>query len=800
MTEPTSATLATDFWEKLILGLVSALAAAVWGLWKGSFIERITFRKEVRSHLDRLRARCAALARQRKIDPNNPFELRIKLFDHFSEIYEFWKDRPDRVSGTALPGSLCAKEYLASFDKQPGTLLLHAPGGFGKSSILLSLLEGAIKRDIIPFYLDFASSSAELKFRVKDRPDVAEMFRYFSPKANLEFFNRLFDRGKNRRFLLILDSINERPYDWSDLIEQFIHAERIIDPRVSIVIADRMTDRKAVPGVQIASVLPLSSEFLENYVINSPSLGERIDVAPDSEWMRLLEMPFALTLAERVFAGEQGELDPTLIALLLHYFEKEVGILQSEMKDLGDFAFEVYSLAHSTEIDDAQLKAAFPDDQRWEPIYHKLMNAGVLVRSEGEATNARVRFRHQIFHDFAVGYRLAMISPEEEGQFWRNPAFDTATLNAASFEALAFAAQVLAARGDGELTVDRFLTEVYDWNYRAVVDAMLGVGMNLGEAEYGVSDPFRAAIVAVSAWKLFDHFDHTRKGMVESVKRWASEGDRDSLSEHSVTGLIEYVQQISGSLSEHSVSDIVEYVRQMNCFAQTEYWKEWQELFCRSVDARPVSLFDLPYLEKDPVFSWTAANVFRRVSVSKEARVQLLAEYRQSRDERRGDPRAGGFRWRVVHVLGSCPEKDSISLLLDCACDSGEYDWARYGAIRSYIEAVSLVTDRTPRQEHLNELASRLSRICFPEGVDPYRMVPDQLAFYLRASSRLQLEIARCWNFDIEICKLPVGWIEDYGSVLREGVKLMTQLRCRQEVSVWQEQLEQMQKRAETES
>jgi hypothetical protein len=611
----------------------------------------------------------------------------------------------------------------------------------------------------------------EPTFRVKGRPNAEEAFQYFSPRAPFQFYRELVDEASGSHFLVLIDSINERQYDWPHVIQELAGA--LGRPNVAIVIADRMTDRRIGGDVALATALPLSWGFLNQYLSDSPSLRSRIDLSADARWVQLLEMPLFLALAEKLFAEGSEDLAPTRISMLQDYFEKTAGISKAEMTDLGDIGLRFYSLARATQIDEAQLTALFAAHPTWEPVYKKLLSSGALVRSDTKSTGGdqtstiRARFRHQTFHDFAIGQRLSWISEGEDETFWRNQTFDIATLNAASFEALDYAVEALTARGDPNLTADRFLTEVYDWNYGAVLQGIRGSEATLGQAAvHGVSRQFRAAIFAVSAEKLFDHFRHTKEATQKAFRDVAREGDLSFLN-------------------APSVRDLVDRVSHVDCFTQSRYWSDWQQLFCRTDAAGPVSPHDLSLLWNDPVVSWTAANVFRRVPVSPEAQAQLLEYYSLSRSTSEQAPRAGGFRWRVVHMLGRAPTAETITFLLKCAVDPCEYHWARYGAIRSYVEAISLIKERKTRQEYLFGLASQLDRVFLRVGDNPSRMSRDQLDLWFSETAQLRRQVSRCRDLNLELHSLPDGWFEDYGVVLQRGAEFLKQLGYEGEAAEW---------------
>jgi hypothetical protein len=733
----------------------------------------------VQQHLEALLARANDLARQRSIDLNRPFDSRILRIQRFSDIFDFWDQRPDRSASSYGPEALDPEAYLTSLSKLAPMLLLHAPGGFGKSAFLLRILLTAMDRQVIPFYVDFASSAREPNFKVRDHPTLEEVFEYFSPQADLSFFEDLRQKCPDRRFLILVDSINERLYDWAPLIDQF--KSLLGRPNISILIADRMTDRKLGSDVAIATTLPLSAEFIKKYIGSSQSLSDHLNLDSDPRWLQLLEMPFFLALSEGVYSAvhlEKGDVKPTRVSMLKRYFERTLDTGAEEIRNLGDFGLSFYSEARGTEIDEDRLKSLILRSPDGESRYKKLLSSGALVRSESTASStgkaivsARVRFRHQSLHDFLVGYRLAWVENGEDEALWRSGVFDTATLHTSSFEALDYTVEALTERQHHGLTADRFLTEVYDWNYGAVIQAVSrSDGRPGGGSGHATSDQFRTAIYALNAEKLFDHFTHTKEATKNAFRGIPSQGDL-------------------AFLSSSSIADLIQRVAQVESFTDDPYWTTWQELFCRTGAANEISNTDLTLLWKDPVLSWTAANVFRRGVLSDELQIQLRRYYELSRSTSEQAPRAGGFQWRVVHLLGRSASDVNIDFLLNQALDIGGYFWVRYGAIRSYIEAVSLLDKRDARRSRLAKLASALENVLLRVGDDLQRMSSEERGVWFRETTQLRRQVFRCRVLNDDVFLTPEGWSEDYGQVYRAGVELFSRLGQESEAAEWQTRL-----------
>jgi hypothetical protein len=140
--------------------------------------------------------------------------------------------------------------------------------------------------------------------------------------------------------------------------------------------------------------------------------------------------------------------------------------------------------------------------------------------------------------------------------------------------------------------------------------------------------------------------------------------------------------------------------------------------------------------EDDSIIGWTAANVLKRLSMTR-GQVDEIVQMAES-----GRP---VIRWRACHVMGSAIEEKFREALLDRVINDADEN-VRYGAIRSLVElgshspelAARLVEDLRPRLDKIAksprvitelERAVFLSKGCIPEG---WSMEISRL-FYARA-------------------------------------------------------------------
>ena len=104
--------------------------------------------------------------------------------------------------------------------------------------------------------------------------------------------------------------------------------------------------------------------------------------------------------------------------------------------------------------------------------------------NESENDKKRIEFRHQLLSDYLVANHLSFLKEEK----WRANIFDTATFRAASFDSLEFATELLRIKSD------TFLNEVYDWNWKAVLETLSNLNLNKNIADFTLSNHFIASI------------------------------------------------------------------------------------------------------------------------------------------------------------------------------------------------------------------------------------------------------------------------------------------------------------------
>lgn len=318
---------------------------------------------------------------------------------------------------------------------------------------------------------------------------------------------------------------------------------------------------------------------------------------------------------------------------------------QQDIVRLAAAAYEQYSATSSRRIDPVSFGAAVPAEQ-----IAQLKAAGILTSSPP------LRFSHHLISDYLAARHLA------GRPAWGRADLDHLTLNASSFDALGMLLELTPDRA-GELVV-----VAYDWNFYAA--AWL-----LAEARAaGVPVPagLETAVLGMLGERRFDRVRATAMQVT------------DALRAHGTA----YARALLAATSRDGVCDVVRE-------ASTEpAWTTWREMLLRP-DGAPATHEDVALLtSKDPLLGWTTANTLRRASAADvwDAVIRLL------RDD------SGTVRWRAAHALGRRPQPQVVEELLRVLADD-DYNWARYGALRSLVE---LAADAEPdlRGEVLDRISA----------------------------------------------------------------------------------------------
>jgi len=238
--------------------------------------------------------------------------------------------------------------------------------------------------------------------------------------------------------------------------------------------------------------------------------------------------------------------------------------------------------------------------------------------------------------------------------------FDRVTVDASSLEVLPLTVQQIPSPD----ARDRFLKAVYDWNLLGAVEC-IDRDNAPGERGRYVSDAVRVPILSAIAEKRFDRIENTRRRAEAQLRER------------------EHLPRIRGLLDAASRNALVALVK---ATVVSEGWfAQWREFFSIPDGVAAENEVIAAVSSPDSLVGWCASNTIRRLALTAIDYETLRHKYNQAI----GDEAAKVVRWRIVHALGAHPEPLNIELL-GGALRGDSYEWVRYGAARSLMEAAAL--------------------------------------------------------------------------------------------------------------
>lgn len=574
-------------------------------------------------------------------------------------------------------------EILKKFHPKEA-ILVKAPGGFGKSFYLLRTMLEAIDEGMVPFFLHLRNIELTLN-TAPDEDTCVELFKKSSREAvKWEVLRKARDKGLG--IFVAVDGLNEA--QTPEIVEKTLaYLLREFSDRLMLMVTDRMSERQPQFAAQLFTLLPLSSEDVSSRL--SSMNWDTLDI----NFKHLLSIPFFLARYEEIVrsanaTGGQPRFR-TKSDILFAYFASCLGENhEPDMQNTGrsiaaklaPIAFEGYRRG-GIGMDENWLSDEL---QRAEIAQEKLRSAGLLVSHQQDS----VEFSHQLFHDFLVGYQLAIgkeIQPDSPATpCWGSGSFDIATLKAKSFDALDFAVEIFPERADA------FVTEVYDWNYQAAIHLILNLATEDKTAAADNARALRDALIAINSEKRFDPFEHTREA---ATKRAAS------------------IAQVHQSIFNDGTLGSLDELRER---VQTDYlysgdYQIWKRMFL--LKERP-SPRDWALLQTSPLIAWTAANAFRRHLEPGDPLIDYLCGLFDALHDRHphADP-AIGTRWRIVHIFGAANDDNVIEKLFEAVKLEGQdrrTQWVQYGAVRSLVEIAARKTEAKPVDAIIGKLVAMM--------------------------------------------------------------------------------------------
>jgi hypothetical protein len=511
--------------------------------------------------------------------------------------------------------------------RQTGRLLLLGKGGSGKTTVANRLKEDAVQSRIAVTLVNLKHWSPSIQAAWDATGDDilarAELLlgELGDPPQSLSQIDSIEARKPK---LIIVDGLNEVR---GSIAEQIVSvADRVASSfiNLSVILTDRLTRRNSVrERWQLALVLALEDSAVELAFQQTIGLEKWANATAGQR--HLLQSPFFLNKTI-----EDGQLTASSAEAIQSYLLRHAALDDNKLSAASRGAYAMYvQLGSSRTFPFAAFEAG-----AGKPTTDELLRAGVLVR-EGEVAH----FEHHLFHDYLAARHVASNS-----DIWNYDSLNAISFGASSFDAVAFVLEQLET-----VRADHFVRQVYDWNPYA---AAYAISETSGAQ---ISHEMAFIISAMLAERLDDIFAPTAQRSADAL---------------SVLGTEEAKSFIQFSADDR-LRSVAEYKSEQPWFV------DWQKLYVhpRGSAAHADELALLGSV--DSILGWTAANVLRRLSVTEPQLVEIRQMARAATSHAQ--------RWRCVHVLGTFPSEENLSLLLD-RLDSDENEWVMYGSLRSLME------------------------------------------------------------------------------------------------------------------
>jgi nucleoside phosphorylase len=524
-------------------------------------------------------------------------------------------------------------ETLLPDDAAPA-IVLHGGGGSGKTRIAQILVARAVDDGRIPVLIDLKRYGA----RAEDRANKFDLDDLLSattvPRRTQDELRRL---SHDAGVTAIVDGLNEIGREGRQELLAFLQ-DLHTTSRCFIVATDRIGPEAIEESFVHHAVERLGTEAAE--AVYDGAFGDAAYAELPDRLKRIYLRPFFLSLAIRTRRPYVGSVQWSEI--FNEFFASHAG--------LGAEALGTLSTAAHDALKEDKVPGALIRTRLDEADWRRLMDAEVLDASGRD-------YEHHLWRDYLLARYLAR-HPES----WSDETFDPATAAASSLECLPMAVEQLpdaAAR-------DVFLKHVYDWNYGAAADCVSHFEEDEPSSRE-LSRGIRIALLAAVAERRFDPVERTRQRARDILH-----AQKQAVAEELLRATtIEELRQCVARLDDDA-----------------EWFEHWRELFVADAVAPPgwnVQSIAAP----DSVLGWTAANFARRHGIDTDEQAVVRELYTAHLG-------AGGktIRWRIVHVLGTYPSVENISLLRG-ALLTDDYHWVRYGAARALLE----IAARTDTQQ-----------------------------------------------------------------------------------------------------
>jgi len=627
-----------------------------------------------------------------------------------------------------------AFDHLSSSDlleNERQFLYLRAAGGSGKSFYLYRLIIAAVHSDVVPFFIDVRNLSnySPGEISAKLGCSLVDALDNFINDCGVHSGAEKFHAADQRQSLLLIDGLNETTLGFEQIVRILQAIPNNYD-HVSLIAADRLAPRPEYPrGFRFATMEPVSDELiadaLKRHAISA--------VVP-----RILKLPFFLDLylqdPKTLAEGKRGALVLEFVrrSLIGHDLGSDQTAAESQVNAISDAAFRWYEKYKSTVISSSQLQMLLPDDN---VSLETLVSSGLLVRRIGTDSESPVEFQHQLIHDYLaarhfVGVPLA----------WSANNFKILTLNRQSADVLVFAREMIED-AKGASAADDFITQVYDWDYPSALSCL-----QLTD-ERSAARPIGIVISALVAEKAFERFLHSRQSaetQLPNIKR----------------GLL-----LQSELPD-TIKELTQYVAGLKLGAHDELFERWRTLYVKTGSIDDDGVLE-SLISDNPLMGWTAANVIRRLELTKVGIAALkMALAITGKKLSRANPTP--VRWRIYHALGTHFSTDAFEMLWRGSWNPSEHEDTSYGAARSLVELALYAPDEKNRVEILNRISKQMNELTRSIGTAEAKDVAE--------SVRGLGAFRKCAILKAKKSDEPPSWIESYLPILDSGIELFQKL------------------------
>jgi hypothetical protein len=433
-------------------------------------------------------------------------------------------------------------------------IVLHGGGGTGKTTILKRLYIKAVRKKMIPIWLNL-KDYINNKSIVAMSKNINDILQSTCPQITQQELKNLIQTEK---IVIFIDSFSEVSNEIREIIAQYIQV-LISTKHCYALIADRLTTSWDYGNFKHAKVNYLDKTTIQSEFINA-QLGNYDQLDPSLQ--EIYKNPFFLNLAiqtRNVYHNSRVK-----SSIFNEFFQYSLSYVNVD--DLAKITFE--SICNNGKCD-------------YEYINNKINYVDIEKLKAAEVLNAK-SFQHHLWVDYLVSRYLS-----QHSQQWNNPSFDKATLySSATIESLMMTIEQLNTN-----QTDTFIKCIFDWNLTVAVQCvseLCNLHSNL------LTRDISFAIIANTVEKRYDAIERTRNRACKNIK------------------IYEQLDAWKPFIALDTQDKLFRYINTL-C-SDSNWFNKWKQLFtnnCRDFQ------FDVSLIkDKDPLIGWTVANLVRRRSIS----------------------------------------------------------------------------------------------------------------------------------------------------------------------------------------